>query len=79
MARRSIFVATTVGKSFCPGPPVLSRRTSLVAAVDKNAVNEGVISVAASRVAVGVIGTDQERMIAKSVTRPLSLGTTKEN
>jgi hypothetical protein len=34
MARRSTFAATTVGKSFSPRPPVLSRRLRLVAAVD---------------------------------------------
>ena len=32
--RRSTFVATSVGKSFCPRPPVLSQRASLEAAVD---------------------------------------------
>ena len=35
----------------------------------RNAANEGVISAAASRVAVRVIRTDEERMIAKSVCR----------
>jgi hypothetical protein len=34
MARRSTFAATTAGKSFCPLPPVPSRRASLKAAVD---------------------------------------------
>jgi hypothetical protein len=34
MERRSTFAATTVGKSFCPRPPVPSPRVSLDAAVD---------------------------------------------
>ena len=37
----------------------------------RNAANEGVISAAASRVAVRVIRTDEERMIAKTVCRVL--------
>jgi acetate kinase len=60
MDKRSTFAATTVGKSFCPRPPVLSRRTSLEAAVDKNMANAGVISADTSRVAVRVIRTDEE-------------------
>jgi len=40
----------------------------------RNAANEGVISAAASRVAVRVIRTDEERMIAKMVCRVLGLG-----
>ncbi len=40
----------------------------------RNAANEGVISSAASRVAVRVIPTDEERMIAKMVCRVLGLG-----
>ncbi|MGA9646962.1 MAG: acetate/propionate family kinase [Candidatus Korobacteraceae bacterium] len=40
----------------------------------RNAANEAVISAAASRVAVRVIRTDEERMIAKTVCRVLSLG-----
>jgi acetate kinase len=43
-----------------------------------NAANEGVISAAASRVAVRVIRTDEERMIAKSVCRVLGLDLEKE-
>ncbi|MGB2676121.1 MAG: acetate/propionate family kinase [Candidatus Acidiferrum sp.] len=39
----------------------------------RNAANEGVISVAASRVAVRVIRTDEERMMAKTVCRVLGL------
>jgi hypothetical protein len=34
MDRRSAFAATSVGKSFCPHPPVLNRRKSLDAVVD---------------------------------------------
>src|SRR5271165_827296 len=45
----------------------------------RNAANEGVISAAASRVAVRVIRTDEERMIAKTVCRVLGLGGLKEN
>jgi acetate kinase len=40
----------------------------------RNEANEGVISAAASRVAVRVIRTDEERMIAKTVCRVLGLG-----
>jgi acetate kinase len=40
----------------------------------RNAANEGVISAAASRVAVRVIHTDEEQMIAKTVCRVLALG-----
>ena len=40
----------------------------------QNAANEGVISAATSRVAVRVIRTDEERMIAKTVCRLLGLG-----
>jgi len=40
----------------------------------RNAANEGVISAAASRVAVRVIRTDEEQMIARSVCRTLRLG-----
>jgi acetate kinase len=44
----------------------------------RNAANEGVISAATSRVAVRVIRTDEERMIAKTVCRVLGLGWKKE-
>jgi acetate kinase len=74
MERRSTFAATTVGKVFCPRPAVRSPRISLEAAADKNGANEGVISAAASRVAVPVIRTDEEQMIAKTVCRVLDLG-----
>ena len=40
----------------------------------QNVANEGVISAAASRVAVRVIHTDEELMIARSVARLLNLG-----
>jgi acetate kinase len=45
----------------------------------RNAANEGVISAAAGRVAVRVIRTNEEQMIAKSVCRVLGLGWKKEN
>jgi acetate kinase len=45
----------------------------------RNAANEGVISVAASQVAVLVIHTDEEQMIARSVCRVLGLGCKKED
>src|SRR5512136_881792 len=44
----------------------------------RNAANEGVISAAASRVAVRVMRTDEERMIAKTVCRVLGLQDGKE-
>jgi acetate kinase len=46
---------------------------------NQNAANDGVISTAASRVAVRVIRTDEEHMIAKTVCRVLGLGRTEEN
>jgi len=45
----------------------------------RNATNAAVISAAAGRVAVRVIRTDEELMIARSVARLLSLGTTTES
>jgi acetate kinase len=45
----------------------------------RNAETEGVISTDASRATVRVIRTDEELMIARSVTRLLSLGTPKES
>ncbi len=45
----------------------------------RNAANESVISAAASRVAVRVIRTDEERMIAKTVCRVLGLTVEKEH
>jgi acetate kinase len=44
----------------------------------RNAANAGLISAAVSRVAVRVIRTDEERMIAKTVCRVLGLGTASE-
>jgi acetate kinase len=44
-----------------------------------NAANEGVISAAAGRVAVRVIRTDEERMIAENVCGVLGFGSKKEN
>jgi len=44
----------------------------------RNLANTGVISTAASRVAVRVMHTDEELMIAKSVCRALGLGMTSE-
>ena len=45
---------------------------------ERNAANEGVISTAAGRVAVRVIRTDEELMIARTVCRVLGLGSRKE-
>ena len=45
----------------------------------RNLTNAAVISSKASRVAVRVIHTDEESMIAKMVCRVLDLGLTKEN
>jgi acetate kinase len=42
----------------------------------RNAANDGVISAADSRVAVRVIRTDEERMIAEAVCRVIGLGST---
>jgi acetate kinase len=46
---------------------------------DRNEAKEGVISTAASRVAVRVIRTDEEQMIAKTVCRVLGFGRKKED
>ena len=43
-----------------------------------NVTNASLISIANSRVAVRVIRTDEERMIAKTVRRVLGLGVTNE-
>ena len=45
----------------------------------RNTANEGTISAATSRVAVRVIHTDEELMIARSVARLLGFGTPKES
>ena len=54
------------------------RSTFAVLGIDfkekENAANEGVISAAASGVAVRVIRTDEQRMIAETVCRVLGLG-----
>ncbi len=47
--------------------------------MERNLANEDVISAAASRVAVRVIRTDEERMIAETVCRVLGLGCEREN
>jgi acetate kinase len=44
----------------------------------RNAANEGVISATASRVAVRVIHTDEELMIARTLCRVLGLGLASE-
>jgi acetate kinase len=44
----------------------------------RNAANEGVISTAASRVAVRVMHTDEEQTIARSVRHLLGLGMASE-
>jgi len=74
MERRSTFAATTVGNSFCPLHPVLSQRANQDAAAEKNAANKDVIPATASHVAILVIRTDEEQMIARSVCRVLGLG-----
>jgi acetate kinase len=45
----------------------------------RNTANEGMISAAAGRVAVRIIRTDEERMIAKTVCRVLGLGCKEEH
>jgi acetate kinase len=52
---------------------VLSRRVSLDAAADTNGANEGVITAAASPVAIRVIRTDNEQTIARLVCRELGV------
>ena len=79
MGRRFTFAANTVGKSFCPRPPLLSRRTSLKAALDRNAANEGMTAAAASRVAVRGIRTDEEWMVANAVCHVLGIKIKKEH
>lgn len=51
----------------------------IVLEAKRNTANEGVISAAASRVAVRVIRTDEEHMIAKTVCRVLGLGAPEDN
>jgi YHS domain-containing protein len=71
--KKHYFAVISVGKSFCLRPPVPRRRASLDAAVDKNAANAGLISAADIRVAVRVIRTDEEWMIAKTFCRVFGL------
>jgi acetate kinase len=78
MEKHCTFAANTAGKSFCPRPPALSRTASLDAAVDKG-WRKKIVIFSLSRVAVRVIRTDEERMIAKTVCRVLGLGSRKEN
>jgi acetate kinase len=62
--------ATTVRARICDGLGFLGIELE----EKRNAANEGVISAAASRVAVRVIRTDEECMIAKMVCRVLGFG-----
>jgi acetate kinase len=59
-----------------PSPFITNRRE---VEEERNAANEGVISATASRVAVRVIHTDEELMIAKTGCRVLGLGRRKGN
>jgi acetate kinase len=65
--------APTVRARICAGLEFLGIRLD----AKRNAANEGVISTAAGPVAVHVMHTDEERMIAESVTRLLGLGTSR--
>jgi acetate kinase len=65
--------APTVRARICAGLEFLGIRLD----AKRNAANEGVISTAAGPVAVRVMHTDEERMIAESVTRLLGLGTSR--
>ena len=62
--------ATTVRARICDGLDFLGIELE----EKRNAANEGVISAATSRVAVRVIRTDEERMIAETVCSVLGLG-----
>jgi len=62
--------APTVRARICDGLGFLGIELS----EERNAANEGVISAAASQVAVRVIRTDEERMIATLVCGVLGLG-----
>jgi len=62
--------ASTVRTRICDGLEFLGIELEET----QNVANEGVISAAASRVAVRVIRTDEERMIAETVCRVLDLG-----
>lgn len=78
MGKRSTFAASIVGKSFCPRPPVPGRKRNLEAVVDNNSANGGMISVAASRVAVRDIRTDEELAIARAASRTLRISIVSE-
>ena len=65
--------APTVRARICAGLEFLGIRLD----AKRNAANKGVISTAAGPVAVRVMHTDEERMIAESVTRLLGLGTSR--
>ncbi len=66
--------APTVRARICDGLDFLG----IAIEEKRNAVNEGVISAAVSRVTVRVIRTDEEQMIARSVCRVLGLGVANE-
>jgi acetate kinase len=64
----------TVRARICAGLEFLGIKIE----AERNVANEGVISAASSRVAVRVIRTDEELMIAKAVCHGLGLGSIKE-
>ncbi len=66
--------APTVRARICDGLDFLG----IAIEEKRNAVNEGEISAAVSRVTVRVIRTDEEQMIARSVCRVLGLGVANE-
>ena len=70
--RRYLYKLGYVGRDI-RFPPLPSRRVNLDAAVDRNGANEGVISAAASRVAIRVIRTDNEQTIVRLVCRELGV------
>jgi acetate kinase len=61
-----------------PTPAVSSCTISIELEEKRNAANEGLISMEAGRVAVRVIRTDEEQMIAKTVCRVLGLSPASE-
>ena len=62
--------APTVRARICDGLGFLGIKLE----ENRNAANEGLISTAVSRVAVRVMRTDEERMIAETVCHVLGLG-----
>jgi len=66
--------APTIRSRICDGMGFLG----IELAEKRNAANDGVISLAASRVAVRVVRTDEQRMIAEMVCRTLQLGSNRE-